>query len=224
MTWNLLRRARDETGTTMAEVLIVCSLLLVVTGPLFLVLETVTRNQNRDQQWGFAIRDGQSGLARMMREVRQTVKIVAATPSTIDILVGSTGGEVHVGYFCNVPQAGTSYNQCVRVQANSLAAALPAPSTGTPVVLRVQNGGVGAYCNSDGSYSSAVFHYSTTATPAASTSCSEAAEHVAAIAPLLVKAAVNLPANGELAGQRGALGHTIALSSAAYMRNLGSGS
>jgi len=199
--------------------LVVTSLLLVAVSPIFLVLHTITRVQNQVQQASLAVQDAGVGVAKMMHTVRQAYSVLAATPSSIEINVAENGVQRHVGFYCGVSQPGTTYSECVRVQA-AVGAALPAPSSGVPVVLRVQNGSIATYCNPDGTYSASVFHFANAANPNTGTACTEAGVDAASIAPTLVQATLNLPAGGELSAAQGALGHSIAVRSAAYMRNL----
>ena len=76
-----------------------------------------------------------------------------------------------------MPEPGTSYDQCTRVQS-IYPTPLPNPSTGAPILLRLENGGIDTYCNSN-----AVFHYTSTASNGSTTTCTEANAAAAAINP-----------------------------------------
>jgi Tfp pilus assembly protein PilW len=188
------RLSAEEDGFTLFELLFAGALMLVILGATMTSLGSVTSAENRDRQRAVAIQDGQVGLARMVHEIRQAYSVLATTPNSIDFLVTLNGQQQRVFYACDVAQAGTSYNQCVRLQT-TVGGVLPALSTGAPVVLRVTNG----------TLANPVFSF----TPNA-------------ITPQYVDAKVELPASGELSSTSG-FAHTVVLDSGAYLRNLGVG-
>jgi type II secretory pathway pseudopilin PulG len=182
----------DESGFTLIEMMVVCVTLLVVVGATMAFLVAGTRVQNRDSEWAFAVQNGQTGLARMMREIRQATNVNAGDGSYIDFNVVENSQTLHVAYYCNVTQPnspqGTSYSECVRLQA-ALGAALPALSTGAPVIVRLKN-------------PTTVFSYNV------------------ALDPSYVTATIQLPSTGNLTSTQSAgVGHNIVLSSGAYLRN-----
>jgi type II secretory pathway pseudopilin PulG len=184
----------EERGFALVELLFVSVLMVVVLCAVLTSLASVTSVENRDRQRALAIQDGQVGLSRMVREIRQAYSVLATTPNSVDFLVTLNGQQLRVFYACDVPQPGTSYNECVRLQT-TVGGVLPALSGGAAVVLRVMNG----------SLANPVFSF----TPSA-------------LMPQYVDARVELPAGGELSSSSG-FGHMIVLNSGAYLRNLGVG-
>jgi hypothetical protein len=107
------------------------------------LLETTTRVAPSDQERSLSIREAQSGLSRMVRELRQAYRVVGTSPSSMRVLVrlkkddpSTTAVESHsnwlVEYDCGV---GVS-EKCVRKQARP--GELPAAS-GPVVIERVTN-------------------------------------------------------------------------------------
>jgi prepilin-type N-terminal cleavage/methylation domain-containing protein len=184
------RLTAEQHGFTLIEGLVASAIMLVILGATLAALQPSTKAENRDRQWALAVQDGQTGLARMMHEIRQAYSVLDTSPSSIDFLATLGGQQVRVLYACNVPQPGTSYNECVRLQT-SVGGTLPALSTGAPIILRLQNATLG----------DPVFTY----TPDG-------------IRPQYIDAKVDLPASGELSGSS-AYTHRIVLTSGAYLRN-----
>ena len=123
---------------TLIELLVVAATMVVVVSATLTFLEVATRAQTRDQAWEYALQNAQTGLARMVGEIRQATNVNAGDGSFIDFNVTENSQSLHVAYYCNVPQAGTSYSECVRIQA-ALGGALPAVSAGTQILVRVKN-------------------------------------------------------------------------------------
>lgn len=188
---SLARRAQSEGGFTVVELLVVMALLLIVVGATFSLLEFGARTAARDNQFANEIAAGQSGLSRMVHEIRQASSVTATTPNSIDFLVTIGGQSRRVFYACDMPQPATPYRACVRLSV-AAGAALPPLSTGAPIVTRIVNGTV----------SEPVFTFSPSA-----------------IAPTYVDARLMLPAAGELGSARG-MHHNTVLDSGAYLRNL----
>jgi len=131
-------RLADERGFTLIEVLLVSTLLIVVLGAILSMLDTTSRVSARDQERPIAIREGQVGLYRMTRELRQATQLYSLTDYRAEVQVTVGGVAQRVLYACDVTPAGSSYRQCTRAASTNLSAAL-SPGT-TAVVERLQNG------------------------------------------------------------------------------------
>lgn len=175
----------------LVELMVVSLILAVLLAATMTLLEAGTRAETRGQEFAAAIADAQAGLARMVREIRQASSVTATTPNSIDFVVTLAGAAQRVFYECDIPRAGTPYDECVRLSA-AAGAALPALSTAVPMIPRIANG----------TAADPVFAYSPDA-----------------IAPTYVDIKLELPAAGGLTGGRG-LGHNIVLDTGAYLRNL----
>ncbi len=182
---------RGQAGFALIELMVVGLILVMVMGATVTLLEAGTRAEARSQEFAAAIADAQAGLARMVREIRQASSVTATTPNSIDFVVTLAGTPQRVFYECDVSHVGTTYNECVRLSA-AAGAALPALSTGAPLIPRIANG----------TAAHPVFAFSPDA-----------------IAPTYVDARVELPAAGGLTGGRG-LSHNVVLDAGAYLRNL----
>ncbi len=196
----VLGRARSQAGFTLIELLIAASLSTLVMGLVFNVVETAQRAQLRDSEWALVIQEGRVGLTRMAREIRQAYSIRSATENSIDFYATIGGKNLEIYYNCNVSQTGTSYYECVRLQAE-VGQSLPALSTATPIVKDVLNG-------TSADEKDAVFkEYSPDA-----------------IAPDLVTVKLVLPSSGtlKLAAAKG-FAHQIVLTDNAYIRNMNLG-
>jgi hypothetical protein len=119
--------------------LLVLSVLVGVFAALVWPLETSQRVQLRDTEYAFAQQNARTGLDSMARQIRQSYAVLSTTPNAIEIRVDLGGVDEHVLYECDVVQTGTSYRECVRVQA-AAGSALPALSTGTVVIPNLLNG------------------------------------------------------------------------------------
>lgn len=184
-------RRPGQTGFALIELLVVSLIMIVVLGATMTLLEAGTRAEARNQEFATTIADAQAGLARMVREIRQASSVTATTPNSIDFVVTLAGTPQRIFYGCDVPHAGTPYNECVRLSA-AAGTALPALSTGVPLIPRIANG----------TAADPVFAFSPDA-----------------IAPTYVDAKLELPAAGGLTAGRG-LSHNIVLDAGAYLRNL----
>jgi prepilin-type N-terminal cleavage/methylation domain-containing protein len=219
-----LDRLRDERGFTLIELLVTFSMLAVVLVAAFAALNSLTQDANTDQAYAQEVQDAQVGVARIAHDLREAYSITTAEPNVIAFdewaytTVNGATKQVteQVEYDCAVPQPGTSYDECTRVQAIA-PAALPNPSTGTPILLRLENGGVDTYCGSN-----AVFHYTSAASNGSSASCTEASAAAAAINPVFVEVRALVPAKGYLTGveTQGGLQHTTVIDAGAALRNV----
>jgi hypothetical protein len=180
--------------------LVAASLSTIVVGATMSALETSQRTQSRDTEWGLVIQEGRTGLARMIREIRQAYSIRSATENSLDFYASFGGVNYEIYYQCNVAQTGTEYDRCVRLQAE-VGRSLPALSTGQTIVKYVVNG---------------------TAADPKDPIFKEYSPN--AIVPDLVTVKLVLPASGtlKLAGAK-TLTHQIVLTDNAYIRDMNLG-
>jgi Tfp pilus assembly protein PilV len=184
----LAARARGERGTTLVEVLVAATLGVIVLGATLEPLVTTQRAEQRATAWQDQLAQAEVQTARMMHEIRQAYSVVAASPNSIDFLISLAGASVQVSYRCDVAQPGTAYRECVRLQA-AVGAALPAVSSGAPVVTGLL----------DGSPADPVFGFSPNA-----------------LDPTYVTSHLEFPAAG---GSAYGLTHPIVIDDGAYLRN-----
>jgi prepilin-type N-terminal cleavage/methylation domain-containing protein len=189
MTALALPPAKSENGFTLVEVLIVSVLLVVVIGALMVPLVAAQRQQFKNANYAYSQQEARTGLDSMVSQIRQAWSIASADPNAIDMNVNLNGVAKRVYYECDIPQPGSSvYRECLRVEAPA-GSALPALSTGTPVIQNILNG--------------------TTTDPVFSFGPDP-------IAPYYMTARVRIPASG---GTNNGLNHSVVLSSGALMRN-----
>jgi len=190
-------RLRDQRGYTLVELLVAMVLTAVVLGGIVTTVVLAARIQTRDSRYAYAQDDARTGLDRMVNEIRQAVTIIASGPNFVDMNVyldsGGQPQEYQVDYECDIPQPGTPYNECVRVQA-AVGASLPSLSTGDPVIEDLQNG----------TATNPVFSWGPSS-----------------IAPYYMTATIDVPASdgGNTTLGMG-FTHTVAISDGALMRNL----
>jgi prepilin-type N-terminal cleavage/methylation domain-containing protein len=140
---SLLARWRErlaaERGFTIFEVLVAAVLFAIVLGALLEPLEVSQRTQVRDINYAYAQQEERTGLDSMVSQIRQAYAVLSTTSNAIEINVNLNGVAEHVYYECDIPQSGTSYQECVRTQA-AAGAALPPTTSGTVVLRNLTNG------------------------------------------------------------------------------------
>ena len=125
----LRRRAADERGFSLIEVLMVFLVLSVILSAILGVLDATHKSAPRDQERGDVIRETQTGMQRMTRELRHAYKVTSAGQWSITAATYSNGTTTTVTYDCSVVDPTRSeYRMCARTAASG--------STG-PVVRRV---------------------------------------------------------------------------------------
>jgi hypothetical protein len=143
--WNgrlTLARLRSEGGMTLAELLVGMLTLSFVVVALLSLLDSAVRTAPREEERASAIREGQSGLHVMTRELRQANKVW--TPGKTQIYV-NIGDDTHVLYDCDVAHPDdSSMRQCLRWEA-AVGQELPLSSPGQVVVERRVPGDVFTY-------------------------------------------------------------------------------
>ena len=127
---------------TLAELLVGMLTLSFVVIALLSLLDSAVRTAPREEERASAIREGQSGLHVMTRELRQANKVW--TPGKTQIYV-NIGDDTHVLYDCNaVHPDDASMRQCLRWEA-AVGEELPLDSAGQVVVERRLPGDVFTY-------------------------------------------------------------------------------
>jgi prepilin-type N-terminal cleavage/methylation domain-containing protein len=131
----------SEAGFTLIEVIVVATLLSVVVGVLMAPLILSSKQQTKTMNYAFAQQEARTALESMVAQVRQANAVLTPDSNTnsIDMNVTLNGTTVQVYYECDIVQPGTSYHECVRVQA-AVGATLPSLSTGTVVARNLLNG------------------------------------------------------------------------------------
>lgn len=186
---------RDERGMALYELVIVIAIMGFVLTALLGMLDTAAKMGPRDQERAHAIREAQTGLHVMTRELRTAYKVLEATDYSMYVLLTINGVDKHVRYDCNRPYSATddpnhpydqSYMRCRRRIA-TVGQALPSdPDSGTVVIDRI--------------LAEQVFTYSPTA-----------------LAPTYVEAKIKVPSRGE---RKEGNNHTVTLDDGFYMRNV----
>jgi Tfp pilus assembly protein PilW len=137
-----------EAGFTLIETLVTSVAAIIVFGATLTLLSSSQRVQARDAEWALVMQQDRTGLARMVRDIRQATKVKTAGAGAITFLATIGGSKYEVKYECATAQSGTTYTECVRLAAEE-GKALPA--SGPIVATDLLNG-------------AAVFTYSPNAT------------------------------------------------------------
>jgi prepilin-type N-terminal cleavage/methylation domain-containing protein len=131
---------RREEGFSLVELLVVMTMLPIVLGATLMALDTGAKIAPKTIEYGNAVRGADAGVSRMVRELRQSYRIVGATPNAITFDGVYKGVDQRVSYQCDVDEpGGRDLRRCVRV-AVAQGGTLPALSTGTVVVDQLVNG------------------------------------------------------------------------------------
>ena len=189
------RIADDESGMSLPEVLITIVVFSFVLVGILGLLDTSAKVAPRDQERSMAMREIQSSLDRMVRELRQAYRVVGTSPSSMRILVRrrqSDGTHVNrlVEYDCGLTVA----DKCIRREAPP---GELLPATGEVAVDRLLNGGNAAR---------PVFSFD---------------QNADSITPTYVAVRVEVPARGERAKS---YEHSVVLEDGFYARNMDLGS
>ncbi len=134
-------RVAAEGGWTLVELLVAMAIFTFVLGAALSLFEVGVKSAPKDQERAIAVRDGQTFLSGMTREVRNAYDIVELTPNVIDFLVTRQGVHKRVRYECGVTD--TALRKCQRSEVTLASATVdPLPATGTPrkVLGRMVNG------------------------------------------------------------------------------------
>ena len=189
------RLAHDQSGMGLPELLMTIVIFSFVLTGILGLLDTSAKVAPKDQERSTAMREVQSSLDGMVRELRQAYRVVGTSPSSMRILVRrrqSDGTHVNrlVEYDCGLTVA----DQCIRREAEP-GALLPA--TGRVAIDRLLNGG---------SAVRPVFSFDQGAN---------------SVTPVYVAVRVEVPARGERTKGHE---HSVVLEDGFYARNMNLGS
>ncbi|HEV3127671.1 MAG TPA: prepilin-type N-terminal cleavage/methylation domain-containing protein [Solirubrobacteraceae bacterium] len=132
-------RLADQSGYTLIELVVAMALLTVIVVALLNPLLAAQRNQIRDANYAAAQQQSRAGLDSMVAQIRQATLILASGSNFVEMNVSLEGTSLLVQYECDIAQPGTTYRECLRVQA-PIGGTLPSLSTGKVVVVNLQNG------------------------------------------------------------------------------------
>jgi len=106
-----LIRLRREEGFTLIESLVVCLSLVVVVGAILGLVDLAESLAPNDRERAHAVRDGETGMSRMVRELRQAYD-VTVTDWQVDAKIVLNGVDTTVRFKCDTPSG--AYKKCVR--------------------------------------------------------------------------------------------------------------
>jgi prepilin-type N-terminal cleavage/methylation domain-containing protein len=129
----------SEAGFTLIEMLVGVLMLSILMGTLMMPMMTSERIEKRDVNYAYAQQEARTGLDSMVSQIRQAYNILDTTANSIDFNIYLNSVAYRVYYECDVPQSGTSYRECVRLQV-AAGSTLPPLTSGTVVIHNLTNG------------------------------------------------------------------------------------
>jgi Tfp pilus assembly protein PilW len=108
-------RLAGEAGFTVIELLVAATLMVLVLLPTFMVLEQSTRHAHRDTARATTIDEAQTGLNRLVRELRHTTLVHSSTAQVLEVTVTRRGVDSRVRFDCTVTEPGRApLRRCTR--------------------------------------------------------------------------------------------------------------
>jgi prepilin-type N-terminal cleavage/methylation domain-containing protein len=129
----------DQAGFTLLEVLVVMLLLSLVVGALMAPMVLSITDQTKDANYAYAQQNARTGLDSMVSQIRQAWSILSSGPNEVEMNVNLHGVALLVYYECDLPQTGTVYHECIRVQAPA-GSALPPLTSASLAIPNLTNG------------------------------------------------------------------------------------
>ncbi len=141
----LRARMAVEEGFSLIELVMAMAIFTFVMGAALSLFEVTVKSAPKDQERAVAVREAQTGLSSMTREVRNAYDIVELTPNVIDYLVARQGVNKRVRYECGITDNDVTpaLKKCQRSEATLTSATqdpLPATGTARKVIGRMING------------------------------------------------------------------------------------
>ena len=131
----LRARMAAEGGWTLIELLVAMAIFTFVMGAALSLFGNTVKSAPKEHDRAIAVREAQTGLSGMTREVRNAYDIVELTRNVIDFLVTRQGVHKRVRYECGVTDTDVTpaLKKCERSEATlSSRTQDPLPATGTP--------------------------------------------------------------------------------------------
>src|SRR3954454_15750936 len=158
----MVRIASRDDGFTLVELLVSMTIFLLDLGGTLDVLTDVTRGVVKDDARTEAAADGQIGVGRMVRELRQAYDVIEMTGSAVDVYARVSGQNVRLRFDCDAPFTpddpanpyDQNYRRCVRRTAavTDLSSTVPPTrpdlSAGSVVIDRICPGTSPVACDS----------------------------------------------------------------------------
>src|SRR4051812_261166 len=107
--WVRARLVEDESGMSIAELIVSMFIFTFVLVAILNLLDTSTKVAANDTERPLAIREAQSGLHRMTRDIRQGYVVNEIDPRWVDFNVTINGQHLRVRYECNYQPVGKPY-------------------------------------------------------------------------------------------------------------------
>lgn len=223
------RRCARDAGMTLVEVMITVTILVIVLLATFALLDKGRQTATKEDQRSAAVREAQSGLQRMAKELRAAYQVNNLTSNSITLIIRCRAGETCAGaagadpgrklvrYVCTT--------SCQRGESTTLSNGVccATPAVDQPVIARVLNqnqpNGSGWACpyTAESDAPGPIFTYYVRQAfgdpPSLEAECSPTA-------PNAVKIAISVPAGGEKTSPTHAYQRAITLRDAVYLRNL----
>ena len=128
-----------QAGFTLVEILVAIILFSIVIGALMAPIVLSIKDQTRDANYAWAQQSARTELDSMVSQIRQAWSILSSGPNAVEMNVNLNGVALVVYYECDVPQPGTPYRECVRLQAPA-GSPLPPLSTASIAITHLTNG------------------------------------------------------------------------------------
>ena len=106
--------ARDESGFSLVELMVATSLLAFVLVAVLALFESTQQIAPQDEERAHAVREAQTGIHAMTRELRGAVELETASPYYLRARVISGGVEQSVAYDCSGAASNPAWGKCVR--------------------------------------------------------------------------------------------------------------
>ena len=131
-----VRRLREQKGFTLIETVLVAATLSVILVAILQISDTTQKLAPKDQERAHVLREAQTGLHRMTRELRQATEVLATGPHLMDVQTPVRGVSTRVTYRCDQSHpTNSSWRRCVRFEGSASALVVDRLLNGTNPVF-----------------------------------------------------------------------------------------